>query len=202
MKPNPSNEIRDRILAEILPNVVFDGWSWDGAEQAALAAGYDRKMAAAVFPDGLPGVVGHFFDWADRQMMDILKDEELDGIRIRDRIQLGVITWIDVMEPWKEALRRALTYWAVPPRHLQAARLIWRTADVIWVWAGDTATDYNHYTKRGLLSGVIGATVLAWLNDETGALDRTEAFLDRRIDNVMKLGQALGRAKKTAKQSA
>lgn len=198
MQNNPSNEIRDRILVQALPDVVFDGWTWEGAEKAAEAAGYDRQMCAAVFPDLLPGFVAHFSDWADRQMLDTLKDEDLDGIRIRDRIQLGVISWIDVMEPWKEALRRALTYWAVPPRQLQAARLVWRTSDVIWRWAGDTATDYNHYTKRGLLSGVIGATILAWLNDETGDLDRTEAFLDRRIDNVMKLGRALGRQKKSA----
>lgn len=198
MKKNPSSEIRDKILLQALPNIVFDGWTWGVAENAALAAGYDRTMAAAVFPGGLPDFVGHFSDWADREMMDTLRDEDLEGIRIRDRIQLAVITWIDTVEPWKEALRRAVTYWAVPHRNLQGGRLVWRTADVIWVWAGDTATDYNHYTKRGLLSGVIGATILAWLNDETGDLDRTEAFLDRRIDNVMKIGQALGRHKKSA----
>lgn len=198
MENNPSNVIRDRILLQALPDIVFDGWTWAVAERAAQAAGYDRQMSAAVFPDGLPGFVAHFFDWADRQMLETLQDEELEGIRVRDRIQLGVITWIDVVEPWKEALRRALSYWAVPPRHLRAARLVWKTADAIWIWAGDTATDYNHYTKRGLLSGVIGTTILAWLNDETGDLDRTEAFLDRRIENVMKIGQALGRRKKSA----
>lgn len=198
MKKNQSLEIRDQILMQALPDVVFEGWIWAVAENAAISAGYDRTMAHAVFPGGLNDFVGHFSDWADRQAMAILQDEDLDGIRIRDRIHLGVITLIDVLEPWKEPLRRALTYWAVPPRSLLAAKAVWRSADLIWVWAGDTATDYNHYTKRGLLSAVISTTILAWLNDETGSLDRTEAFLDRRIEDVMKIGKALGRQTKAA----
>ena len=99
---------------------------------------------------------------------------------------------------WREAERRAMTYWAVPLRNLQASRNLWRTADRIWVWAGDTASDYNHYSKRILLSGVIGATMLAWLNDESGDPEKIAAFLDRRIENVLKMGKIIGKLKKGA----
>ncbi len=198
MKQTQTLQIRDQLLNQALPDIVFDGWAWEVAEKAAVSAGYDKTMAHAVFPGGLPDFVGHLSDWADRQTLEILSHTDHEALRIRDRIHLGVMTRIETLQPWREAVRRAVTYWSVPTRTLQAGRLVWRSADTIWIWAGDTATDYNHYTKRALLSGVISATTLAWLNDETGDLTRTEAFLGRRIENVMKLGKALGRFKKSA----
>lgn len=198
VKQNASNQIRDQLLNQALPDIVFDGWTWAVAERAAISAGYDKAMARAVFPGGLSDFVGHLSDWTDRQTLETLSHVDCDALRIRDRIHLGVMTRIETLEPWREALRRAVTYWSVPTRAFQAGRLLWRSADTIWVWAGDTATDYNHYTKRALLSGVISATTLAWLNGETGDLNRTEMFLERRIENVMKLGKALGRLKKSA----
>jgi ubiquinone biosynthesis protein COQ9 len=198
VKQNASNQIRDQLLNQALPDIVFDGWTWAVAERAAISAGYDKTMARAVFPGGLSDFVGHLSDWTDRQTLETLSHVDRDALRIRDRIHLGVMTRIETLQPWREALRRAVTYWSVPTRAFQAGRLLWRSADAIWIWAGDTATDYNHYTKRALLSGVISTTTLAWLNDETGDLKRTEMFLDRRIENVMKLGKALGRLKKSA----
>lgn len=198
MTQKPSDTIRDEMLLQALPNIVFDGWTWDVAEQAAIAAGYDKTMARAVFPGGLSEFVSHLSDWADRQMLEKLEHVDNAAMRVRDRIHLGVMTRLDALEPWREPVRRAMTYWAVPTRSLLAGRCVWRSADRIWVWAGDTATDYNHYTKRGLLSGVISATTLAWLNNDHSDPDKVSAFLDRRLDHVLKLGRALGRFKKTA----
>ena len=198
MAPRKTNEIRDRILEQALPDVAFDGWTWDVAERAAMGAGYDKAMARAVFPGRINDFTGHFSAWADEQMMAGLEPLDPENLRIRDRIAAGVMARIDALTPWREATRRAVTYWAVPTRSLMGGRLVWRTADAIWVWAGDQATDYNHYTKRVLLSGVITATTLAWLNDETGSRESTEEFLARRIENVMQMGKIIGRIKKPA----
>lgn len=198
MSQKQTQTVRDAILVQALPNIAFDGWTWDVAVQAAQSAGYDKAMADAVFPGGLPDLVGHFSDWTDRQMLDGLKGIDPGSLRIRDRVKAGVMGRIEVMMPWREAARRAMIYWAVPTRHFQAGRVLWRSADQIWVWAGDTAKDYNHYTKRVLLSGVISTTTLAWLNDETGDLAAIEPFLDRRIENVLQLGKLLGRQRKRA----
>ena len=51
--------------------------------------------------------------------------------------------------------------------------------------AGDTATDYNWYTKRMILASVISATKLYWLGDQSTDYASTWAFLDRRLDDVM-----------------
>ena len=56
----------------------------------------------------------------------------------------------------------------------------------MWRIAGDTATDYNHYSKRLILSGVYGSTLLAWLDDQSEGWSETGAFLDRRLAGVMR----------------
>lgn len=198
MKQASITRIRDNILLQALPEIVFDGWTWDVATRAAVAAGYDGAMARSVFPGGVTDFVSHFSDWADREMLDSLRGIDPDSLRVRERIHAGVMARIKALSPWREAERRAMTYWAVPLRNLQASRNLWRTADRIWIWAGDTASDYNHYSKRMLLSGVIGATMLAWLNDESGDPEKIAAFLDRRIENVLKMGKIIGKLKKGA----
>ena len=50
-----------------------------------------------------------------------------------------------------------------------------------------SATDFNFYTKRGLLAAVYSSTLLVWLDDRSEGCADTWAFLDRRIANVMKV---------------
>lgn len=185
---------RDAIIEAALPSIPFDGWSMATLEQAAAQAGYEPAMARAVFPGGVTDALDHFSDWTDRAMLAQLPDPE--SLRVRDRIRAAVLARLEVLEPYREAEKLALAHWSRLSRGVKGSRLLWRTADRIWVWAGDTATDYNHYTKRMLLSGVIGATLLAWLNDDTAGRTSTASFLDRRIENVMRLGQFIGKLKK------
>ncbi len=190
--------IRDDILLAFLPDVPFDGWNWDGVVLAAERAGYERDMAAAVFPSRLKAVLDHFADWADREMLARLDGVQADALKVRDRVSTCVMTRIEILQEHREAEKLALSYWSLPSRSLRASKVVWRTADRIWDWSGDTATDYNRYTKRGLLSGVIGSTMLAWMGDESEDLHETRAFLARRIENVMQFGRILGRIKKAS----
>lgn len=187
-----NQEIQDKILRATLDNVAFDGWRWNVVEQAAQDAGFERDMAYAVFPDKMDGVLSHFSAWADRQMIEGLADINPHDLPIRERIKLAVKMRLEVLTPYKEEVRAASIYWLSGVRQLQASKIIWRSADVIWEWAGDTATDYNHYSKRGLLAGVMTSTTMAWLNDKTPDQSATAEFLDRRIDNVLSVGKALG----------
>ena len=189
--------IKDKILEKVLPDVIFDGWTWDTILKATKDAGYEKTMAVAVFPGHVKDTVKHFSDWADRQMLARLEGVNVEEMRIRDRIRLCVLTRLDVLLPYKEVVRKSLSYWALPPRGFAASKVLWNTSDKIWSWAGDESKDYNHYTKRGLLSGVIATTTLAWLNDEGNDLTGAEEFLDRRIENVMQLGKIIGRVKKS-----
>lgn len=188
-------KIRDEIIESALPHVRFDGWGWDVLLQGAEEAGYEEPMLRAVFPGGLTDALDHFSDYADRGMMAALKPVNPDDLRVRERIGKALFARYQFLAPYKEAVRQSASFWLVPWRKTRAARIVWRTADVIWRWAGDDSKDYNHYTKRGLLSGIIVSTTLAWMNDETPGMMQTKEFLDRRIENVMQLSKVIGRVK-------
>lgn len=183
---------QDQILMAALEDVPFDGWSWRIVQEASVKAGFKVETADAVFPEKLNDVLVHFADWSDRQMMAALADLNPDEMRVRDRVAIAVEKRLRVLEPHKDCVRASAGYWARPFKKVEAAKLIWRTSDIIWTWAGDTATDYNKYSKRGLLSGVLTSTMLYWLNDKSDDMDDTLAFLERRIDNVLRFGRVTG----------
>lgn len=176
-----------------LPSLPFGGWSREALDQAALAAGYDAEMARAAFPGGVPEAVAFFATLFDRRTVDKLATVDLSLLRVRDRIRLGVLTRLELLTPYREAVRASLSWWLVARCGAGAPAALWRTADCLWLWAGDTSRDYNRYTKRILLSAVIAATTLAWLDDTSAGQEKTKAFLDRRIENVMQSGKAIGR---------
>lgn len=188
-------EIQEAILMRALDNVPFDGWSWLVIEQAGLDEGHDKAMVQAVFPDKLNGALSFFSKWADRKMLEQLDNIDTSEMGVRDHIEKAVITRLEILEPYKESVRAASVYWLSPLRKLMAAKIIWSTADVMWKWAGDNSTDYNHYTKRGLLSGVLASTTVTWLNDTSDNHQETLAFLSRRLDNVLTVGKFIGKFK-------
>ena len=191
----PTQDIRDSILNAVLPEVPFDGWTWPAVEAAAVKSGYEAAMAASVFPGGLPDVLDHFADLADRWMLERLKDIDPASLRVRDRVAKAVMARFRALYQYREAVRQSATYWMIPTHTARGGKITWRTADRIWDWAGDTATDYNHYTKRTLLCGVLVSTTLAWLDDDSTGMQETESFLDRRIEGVMSVGKIVGKAK-------
>ena len=189
-------DIRDAILDKLLPEVVFDGWSMEHVTKAADELGYDDLIVTAAFPDGLIDVMDAFADKADREMMKALVDVNPDDLRVRDRVRTALVTRFEQLGPHKDAVRESLKFWLNPLRKPRAGKITWRTADVIWDWAGDTATDYNRYTKRGLLSGIIASSTLVWVNDHDPDMAKTARFIDGRIDNVMQLGGLMAKFKK------
>lgn len=186
---------RDDIINAMLPNVSFEGWTLAGAYQAVAELKLQDEIITALFPEKLSDIVAHFSDMMDRAMLADLKKVKTDDLRVRDRIQLAVEARLIALEPHRDAMRLALAYWSVPPRTIRAGQIVWRTADRIWNWAGDTATDYNRYTKRTLLSGILTTTMLVWLKDTSDNHQATRDFLSRRIDNVLQIGQIMGRFK-------
>ncbi|HEY8191088.1 MAG TPA: COQ9 family protein, partial [Alphaproteobacteria bacterium] len=175
MKKNAATKMRDALIEAALPHVPFDGWAWKVLETAADDYGTQPAMARAVFPGGISDVLDGFADLADRRMLARLEKIAAHDLKTRERIRVAVMARFGVLQECREAERLALAYWAVPLRGMKAARIVWRTADRIWDWAGDTATDYNRYTKRGLLSGVLGASTLAWLDDDSPDMGITDA---------------------------
>jgi len=188
-----NQDVKDRILLEALEEAAFDGWRWSIVEQSAEKAGFEKDMAMAVFPEKMEDVMLHFSGWADRQMIAALQQDDFSGARVRDKIEAAVLARLEVLKDHKEATRKAMAWWSGPSKIPDGGKIVWKTADHIWDWAGDTAEDYNHYTKRALLSGVLTTTMLRWINDDSDDHQETRGFLKRRIDNVLTVGQKAGK---------
>ena len=174
-------------LAPLLPaHAAFDGWTEAALAMAAGELGVPADRARLAFPGGQVQMIDSWFDAIDVAMAVGFPPERIAAMKIRERIRDLILFRFEQIRPNREALRRAIAILAQPQNLPDAARLAWRAADRIWRLAGDTSTDLNHYSKRAILVGVYGSTTLAFLDDESAELAETRAFLNRRIDDVMR----------------
>jgi ubiquinone biosynthesis protein COQ9 len=192
-------QMRDALLLAMLPHVPFDGWTATALRRGAAEAGIDLAGTGEAFPRGAADMVEHFSDWSDRRMLQALEEMDLPSMRGTERVRTAVRVRLREAEPHREAVRRSLVVLAMPQNALLGAKLLYRTVDAIWHAAGDTATDWNFYSKRGLLAGVFSATVLYWLNDRSEDNAETWDFLDRRLRDVATFGKATGKLKERFK---
>ncbi|WP_373487615.1 COQ9 family protein [Blastomonas sp.] len=191
------DDVRLFLPPFIADEAVFDGWTDAARDAAAAAQGVDAGLAQLAFDAGAVDMIEAWISHIDAQMIETFPAERVATMKIRERIQSLVAFRFQAVTHQREALRRAVAILAMPTNLARSAKLSWRTADLMWRLAGDTATDYNHYTKRTLLSGVYGSTLMAFLDDESPEFQDTYGFLARRIENVMQFEKA--KAKFTGK---
>jgi ubiquinone biosynthesis protein COQ9 len=189
---------RDALLVAVLPHVAFDGWTRQALRRGAEDAGFGLDEAAILFPGGIGELAEHFHDWADRAMLERLaaEGEAFDGLRVREKIALAVTARLDVLQPYRDAVRRDLARRTLRPLSRRGLRQLHRTVDAMWRAAGDRSTDFNYYTKRGLLAGVYASTLLVWLDDRSEGQEITHAFLERRIGEVLAFGRQISGLKR------
>jgi ubiquinone biosynthesis protein COQ9 len=184
--PSPLEQLRRRLALAVGENAVFDGWTRGAVDSAAGQLGIDPVQARLAMPNTQAGMIDVYIQEVDRALGAYFTPERLAGMKIREKIRSLVWRRLEIMGPSREAVRRALAVLAMPQNLLLALRISWRTADGMWRIAGDTSTDFNHYTKRMTLGALYGSTLLVWLDDATDGWTETAAFLDRRIDDVMR----------------
>lgn len=174
---------RETLLNAALDHVPFDGMNDRALLAGAADIGMSESLARVHFPQGGAGLAAAYHRCADAQLGEWMADEPPQG-RFRDRIADAVWHRLSLVQP--ELVRAGAATLALPGNAALGSRLVWETADVIWSGLGDGSEDVNWYTKRATLSAVIAATVLYWLGDQSDRQAETRAFLDRRIDGVMR----------------
>jgi ubiquinone biosynthesis protein COQ9 len=179
--------LKDRLLEAALPHVVFDGWGTTALAAGAADAGIAAGQIHAVFVVPERDLPAHFSDWADRRMLARLAEMDLPTMKVRERITAAVRLRLEELAGHEEAVRRAIGSAVLPAHAGPALGDAYRTVDAIWRVAGDRATDFNFYTKRGLLAVVMASTTLFWLDDDSDSHEETWAFLDRRIEGIMQV---------------
>ena len=184
--PSPLEQLRRRLALAVGENAVFDGWSRKAVDSAAGQLGIDPVQARLAMPKSQSGMIDLYIQEVDRALEAWSTPKRLQDKKIREKIRALVWKRLEIMGPAREAVRRGLAILAMPQNIPLALRISWRTADLMWRIAGDTSTDFNHYTKRMTLGAVYASTLLAWLDDRSEGWKDTAAFLDRRIDDVMR----------------
>ena len=180
-----NSDLKSQLIDAALTHVVFDGWSDVTFREAVTDSEVDPVVARALFPRGALDLAVAYHQQGDSRMIATLAESDLDEMRYRDRVAFAIRARIEAVED-REAVRRGTTLFALPMNAAQGAKLIWGTADAIWTALGDTSRDLNWYSKRATLSAVYSSTVLFWLGDESEGYEATWAFLDRRIEDVMR----------------
>ena len=180
------DDIRKALLDAALPHVPFDGWTETTFKAAIADTGTDAALARAICPRGAVDLALAAHARGDRAMLEKIAATDMTGMRFRDKVA-SAVRWRIEAAGDREVVRRASTLFALPMHAADGARAIWQTCDAIWTALGDTAEDYNWYTKRASLAAVYTSTLLYWLGDTSEGNTATWDFLDRRIENVMQI---------------
>lgn len=176
----PSLKDREALLDAMLQIAAETGWTDAGLRRAQAETGMSDGRVQLATPHGVSDLIDALFARAAHAAAGRLTAGETAGLKVREKVRAGVKAFLAVLEPHKPAVKRAL---ANPAGLVPGPKGVWSGADAIWSALGDKSTDYNWYTKRGILSGVIGSTLACWAGTDDEAV--IDAFLDRRIENVM-----------------
>ena len=193
MAADSLDALRLQLAPAIADAAAFDGWSDEAVRAAAAQCGVDPDAALYAFSGGPMAMIRAWIASIDAAMIQQLPAEKIAALKIRERIRTLVQFRLDAIAGQKEALRRAQAIMAMPQNVPAALKLAWQSADAMWRLAGDTASDYNHYTKRMTLGSIYAATLTVFANDSSEGHAETRAFLDRRIEDVMRFEKAKGR---------
>lgn len=192
---DPDSEIRDRLADAVAGEASFDGWNRATLRSAGRQLGLPDGEAERLFPGVAQDILAWLSERSDRRTVEDMEREGTAALKIRDRIRRAVRLRIERHAGQREAARRALALLSLPLNAPLALKLLYRTVDALWYAAGDTSTDFNFYTKRATLAGVYSSTLLYWLNDRSPGSEATWAFLDRRIDDVMRFEKLKARVR-------
>ena len=196
---NQPDHIRDAILKAALKIAPFEGWTRLTLKRAVRNAGYPEGADELYFEQDVADLLTHWSDQLNAQTETEIHALDLNQMKIRERVTQGVLIRLEAIGRHEEAARRASSRLILPDLASTGIKQLWSAADTIWRGIGDTSTDANYYSKRAILSSVIGATLPVWLSDQSDDKATARAFLDARIENVMGFEKLKWRVKSATK---
>jgi ubiquinone biosynthesis protein COQ9 len=177
-----AEETEARLLKAMIEHAPRQGWTRLAVAAAARDIGLAAAEAELLAPHGPRDLAALIARHHDARALVTLSHFEPESLKVRERIRVAVTARCDVAIDDEPATRRCMGFLALAPNVPLALRLAWASADSIWRWAGDVATDENHYSKRVLLGEILVSTMAIRL--ASGRAD-AETHLDGRIGAVM-----------------
>jgi ubiquinone biosynthesis protein COQ9 len=179
------------LLEECAKMLESQQWSKEmiaGAEiNCGLADGYHH----VIFPGGMQEMLVEFENWQDRLMLEMI---EKSGKPQKVREQIARALEIRLMELLpKTALINHSAAFALPQNFLIANQAAMKSCDLIWKNAGDRSSDFNYYTKRGLLFPVyLGARAFYFADNSKNHQDSRQ-FIKNALDNIVNIASLKNR---------
>ena len=181
---NAMNPTAVKVLNATLMHVPFDGWSETALAAGATDAGVSKDLVATLFPGGAIDAIALHSRLADAEMVTAYETLSEPPKKMHLAIRALVLLRLELAHANKDAVRRALATLALPAYAQVSAKLLYETVDTMWRAVGQQDTGFSFYTRRATLAAVYSSTMLAWLADNSTDMDKTVAFLDRRLANV------------------
>jgi ubiquinone biosynthesis protein COQ9 len=175
---------QQKILEFCLKNAIFDGWNQKLLENASISAGLDAQHHRILFPGGVADLFTYFVEETNRKMAENVK---LDGLKTHEKIRACIIWRLEEIKQHKQVIKSWLK--ALLPQPLTTLKASYSAVDAMWRLCGDTATDFNFYSKRAILAGVYGSGLLYFIEDSSEDDAKTWVFLNKSLQNVGKFSR-------------
>jgi ubiquinone biosynthesis protein COQ9 len=158
------------------------GWNSQLVRVACESEGLSLGDQELLIPHGARDLAALLSRRHDSEALKALEATPAHTLKIRERISAALSARLEAAANDAEASKKCAGFLALPFNADLGISLTWETADNLWRWAGDTATDQNHYSKRTILSGILAPALTIRLFEGKEAADK---FCARRIENVM-----------------
>ena len=170
-------------------NSRMDKTTSTAEQKCNFAKGYHYVL----FPAGVGQIMQEFEAWQDSQMLANLDTLERPS-KIREMVALALeVRIMKILS--KNALLNANGFFTIPSNLLSGSKVAYKTCDFIWKYAGDKSSDFNHYTKRGLLFSVYQSSKLFYFADNSTDHKNTKEFIKNALDNIVNIASFKSRIK-------
>ena len=188
---------KEKLVLGMLSNVPFDGLQWEALYRAAEdlkiyktpLTNENKIELKNLFENNLVNIIKAFNDYLDDKMEEQYSKYKKMKKRTPEKIKSLILSRFSASLNFKDGILSSLSFMSLPQNSKSSLKMLYNTCDRIWRVSGDQSTDFSFYTKRLILSGVYSSTLMHWINDDSGDLKKTEDFLDRRLENVSKIGK-------------
>lgn len=189
--PPPFPPIQDSILSAALKRVPEHGFTQHALTLGAKDAGY-LDVSVQLFPRGVFDLITYYLVTRRLALKDDVQFPEDVKLGVGRKVKTLTITRLrankDIIHQWQGALGHMSLLGNIPASLKELSAL----SDEIWHLAGDTAVDPTWYTKRASLSAIYASSELFMTTDTSKDFALTEEFLDRRLEDVQKVGKTVG----------
>ena len=120
-----SHKARADILAAMLPQAAFDGWTQKSLRAAVKNTDLPKGAEDLYFPQGPVEVIRFWSEQMNAAVETDLAELDQATMKIRDKVTAGVLSSLYAIGPHDEAARRAIARMSLPDALGQGPKQLW-----------------------------------------------------------------------------